>query len=318
MSKAARLAGVDRTTLYRLMERHGLQRETVTVHARVTPVRRVPASGGSPARPAATRRPDPALAAAAAASAAGPSAPARPPAARPPRACPPRWRRCGTPGRTSAATRSTRPRRRGCSTWLVAAAARGARGEALERGGLAASTLGRHLLELAAGRGPATPGGRPTRRRSPRDAPALLDALERVREAIDPDWSGVLQFAALRAGRPRPRDRRGARHPLAAHVDPLPRRHARPRAERRPQRPPEAPAPPDLQRGARPQQPRQRRHRAGARRRPARGTGAGAVLPRRGARVRCTRWCSRSRRRRGWRSATRPAVGAPPRAGRWP
>jgi DNA-binding NtrC family response regulator len=31
MSKVARVAGVDRTTLYRLMERHGLQRETITV-----------------------------------------------------------------------------------------------------------------------------------------------------------------------------------------------------------------------------------------------------------------------------------------------
>jgi DNA-binding NtrC family response regulator len=29
MSKAAKIAGVDRTTLYRLLEKHGLQRDTV-------------------------------------------------------------------------------------------------------------------------------------------------------------------------------------------------------------------------------------------------------------------------------------------------
>ena len=33
MSKAARLAGVDRTTLYRIMEKHSLQRETIMVEA---------------------------------------------------------------------------------------------------------------------------------------------------------------------------------------------------------------------------------------------------------------------------------------------
>jgi DNA-binding NtrC family response regulator len=33
MSKAARVAGVDRTTLYRLMEKHGLQRETIMIES---------------------------------------------------------------------------------------------------------------------------------------------------------------------------------------------------------------------------------------------------------------------------------------------
>jgi DNA-binding NtrC family response regulator len=36
MSKAARLAGVDRTTLYRLMEKHGMQRETIMTAAEGT------------------------------------------------------------------------------------------------------------------------------------------------------------------------------------------------------------------------------------------------------------------------------------------
>jgi DNA-binding NtrC family response regulator len=29
MSKAARIAGVDRTTLYRLIEKHGMERESI-------------------------------------------------------------------------------------------------------------------------------------------------------------------------------------------------------------------------------------------------------------------------------------------------
>jgi signal transduction histidine kinase len=72
--------------------------------------------------------------------------------------------------------------------WLGAAALRAARGEVLERGGPAASTLGRHLVELVRAE---VLRGRPAA-----DAPSdreeilrVLDALERVREATDPDWS---------------------------------------------------------------------------------------------------------------------------------
>jgi transcriptional regulator of acetoin/glycerol metabolism len=35
MSKAARLAGVDRTTLYRLMDKHNLQRDAIITASRL-------------------------------------------------------------------------------------------------------------------------------------------------------------------------------------------------------------------------------------------------------------------------------------------
>ena len=72
--------------------------------------------------------------------------------------------------------------------WLGNAAHQAARGEAIERGGPAASTLGRRLLELLRAellrsrhKADAAP--------DPAEVLRLLDALELVREAIDPDWS---------------------------------------------------------------------------------------------------------------------------------
>ena len=72
--------------------------------------------------------------------------------------------------------------------WLGDAALQAARGEAIERRGPAASTLGRHLLELVRA---ALLRGRRTADASadPVEVLGLLDALEKVREAIDPDWS---------------------------------------------------------------------------------------------------------------------------------
>jgi signal transduction histidine kinase len=72
--------------------------------------------------------------------------------------------------------------------WLGEAARRVAGGEAIERHSPASSTLGRHLLELLRaellrGRGN---GVAPA---DPEELLRQLDALEKVREAIDPDWS---------------------------------------------------------------------------------------------------------------------------------
>ncbi len=73
--------------------------------------------------------------------------------------------------------------------WLARAVERAADGDSLERGGPAANVLGRHLLDLlraellrpwgeAAAEAPSADG-----------TLALLRALERTREAIEPDWS---------------------------------------------------------------------------------------------------------------------------------
>ncbi|HXY67873.1 MAG TPA: HAMP domain-containing sensor histidine kinase [Gemmatimonadales bacterium] len=74
--------------------------------------------------------------------------------------------------------------------WLVDAAAGAAGGEAVSAQGPAATVLGRRLLELLRAELLAAPA-----EASPVDADALLTilrAVERVREAVDPDWSQTL------------------------------------------------------------------------------------------------------------------------------
>ena len=71
---------------------------------------------------------------------------------------------------------------------LTHAAVEATRGEAPAHGGPAASALGRHLLELL--RAEVVRGWRAAKQPpEPEHVLSLLEALERVREAVEPDWS---------------------------------------------------------------------------------------------------------------------------------
>ena len=262
MSKAARLASIDRTTLYRLMDKHAFHRDETPGSDGVIPEtaaarhdqRRAPAGRAGARRRCAVWDPD------------GPSGGAVAPAlwdalreavlwAQA------EWERAvehaAGHGRGHAASRPAlhrhppageRPERR-------------SRGAAPERALPPAARA--HPRGLRRARAQALPAP---------DAGQLLRLLRRHR-AGGPAARGRLVAAlhrpALRARRPRAGGRGGARPALAAHLDSLPRRDA----AAGPQRPGEpgagAPARPHLQRRLRPQLGGERRDRAGPRRRPA-------------------------------------------------
>ena len=81
--------------------------------------------------------------------------------------------------------------------WVVEAAGKALNGEAVPEHGPAATALGRHLLELLRGELLAEPreGAGPA---DPDAVLAILRALERVRAAVDPDWSQT--FSSRLAG----------------------------------------------------------------------------------------------------------------------
>ena len=144
--------------------------------------------------------------------------------------------------------------------------------------------------------GPA-PGARAPAGRRP-GCSGCSGAVEQVGQRLEADWSQRFTDRLCGPGRARAGRRGGARPPLAAHLDPLPRRDAAAGPERPGDSGAGAPARAHLQRRVRPELGGERRDRARPRRRPAGGPRSDAVLGRRHSASRCATSCCRSPRRR--------------------
>ena len=241
MSKAARLASIDRTTLYRLMDKHSFQRDELT-RGRLSEFRSRSRTAHRTARPGAT------------------------PLVRSGSV------RAGTVARALArgarqavleadaaveAAPASRRHRRG-----DAAAASRDIGSAV-RSGLAGATPASALPRArvlarapagAAARSPRWPCSSAGPRRSTRSSScASLRRVERVQQTPRARLVPALRRPALGPRRARAGGRGGPRPPLAAHLDPLPRRDAAARPQRPRQPGAGAPARPHLQRRLRAQ-----------------------------------------------------------------
>ena len=292
MSKAARLASIDRTTLYRLMDKHAFHRDESRGRLSDTepPCPAPPAASAAgrrrrrrPARVwirTAIRRRDRAAAVGGLREAvlwaqsewerAAEHAPAW---TRSPPTCAAARGHPAAGHRSEPATSARSPGIRCRAAWWACV-----RSAFLERAQALPALETGQLLRLLLGARAGEPAARGR----------LVPALRRP---------------PVRPRRARARGRGGARPPLAPHLDPLPRRDPAARPQRPGQPAPGAAARPDLQRRVRAQLGGERRDRAGARRRPA---GRPAIRSRSRSPTswsRCATSCSPSPRRRASSSA---------------